>query len=224
VFLVLKTYAILCSGLFYVGWSAVLLKKHSRNIRDQFSDVEKINLRWLQVLTLGMGAIWFLVIFFREDTLIYAGVVIFVFLIGFFGVRQTNIFSREPLVAVGGDRKEKYQKSGLTEEASGELHRQLKRLMTDEALYKKSELSIDDLASRLGVHANHLSQVINQLEKKNFYDFVNTYRVEEFKRLSALEKNRQYTLLSLAHDCGFSSKTSFNRCFKKATGHRPNPL
>jgi AraC-like DNA-binding protein len=222
VFILLKSYAIMCSGLFYVGWSVFLLVKHAKNIRDQFSDVEKINLRWLQVLTVGMGGIWFLVILFSNDRLIYAGVVVFVFLIGFFGIRQTNIFSRERVVPDDGDKREKYQKSGLSEEAAGELHAQLKRLMEEEGLYKNSELSINELASRLGVHPNHLSQVINQHEKKNFYDFVNTYRVEELKRLIALQKNRQFTLLSLAHDCGFSSKTSFNRCFKKATGLTPS--
>jgi AraC-like DNA-binding protein len=221
-FLLLKSYAIACSGLFYVSWSALLLARHAANIRDRFSDVEKINLRWLQILTLGMGAIWFLVLFFGDETLIYSGVVVFVFLIGFFGIRQTNIFFREPIMTDGGDRKEKYKKSGLTEAASVDLHLQLKRLMTEEALYKNSGLSIDDLAARLNVPPNHLSQVINQKEMKNFYDFVNAYRVEEFKRLIALQKNRQFTLLSLAHDCGFSSKTSFNRCFKKATGLAPS--
>jgi AraC-like DNA-binding protein len=94
--------------------------------------------------------------------------------------------------------------------------------MTEEALYKKSDLSITELSSRLGVHANYLSQIINQKEKKNFYDFVNTYRFEEFKRLIAQQKNQQYTLLSLAFDCGFSSKSSFNRYFKKATGQTPS--
>ena len=221
-FMLLRSYAITCSGLFYVAWSALLLKRHARNIRNQFSDVEKINLRWLQILTLGMGGIWFLVIFFGNDMLIYAGVVVFVFIIGFFGIRQANIFSQEPVTLGDGDTKEKYQKSGLTEKASEELHQQLKRVMTEEALYKNSELSIDDLATRLGAHANHLSQVINQKEMKNFYDFVNTYRVEEFKKLVAMPKNRQFTLLSLAYDCGFSSKTSFNRVFKKTTGLTPS--
>lgn len=221
-FMHLKSYAIACSGILYVTWSALLLRKHTANIHDQFSDLGKVSLRWLQILTFGLGAIWLLVLLFRDDTLIYSGVVVFVFLIGFFGVRQADIFSEGRLVSDDDGKREKYQKSGLTKEASEDLHRELRRLMSDGALYKKSELSINDLASRLGVHPNRLSQVINQKEQKNFYDFVNMYRVEEFKRLIALQKNRQFTLLSLAYDCGFSSKTSFNRCFKKATGLTPS--
>jgi len=221
-FTTIKWYAIAFSGIFYVIWSAVLLRKHKSNIRDQFSDLEKVNLLWLQILTFGMGAIWFLVIFFGNEPMIFAGVVVFVFLIGFFGVRQADIFTRAPSVPDGDEQKKKYPKSGLTEEASGELHRALIHLMTEDALYKESDLSINDLSTKLGVHPNYLSQVINQKEKKNFYDFVNTYRIEEFKRLIAMQKNQQFTLLSLAYDCGFSSKSSFNRCFKKATGQTPS--
>ncbi len=243
----LRAYAILLSGVFYVIWSALLLKRHRHNIREEFSDLEKINLQWLQLLTLGLGSIWVLLILFRNDILTFAGVVIFVFLIGFFGIRQAEIFtptrpaadgnpqnqtdpqpalpekvSRSQTIPNGIEPKKKYPKSGLTDELAAELHQRLIRLMTEEAPYKRSDLSITDLSSRLGVHPNYLSQVINQEEKKNFYDFVNAYRIGEFKRLVAMPRNRQYTLLSLAYDCGFSSKSSFNRYFKEATGQTPS--
>ncbi len=221
-FMVLKSYAIACSGIVYVIWSAVLLRRHEQNIRDQFSDLEKVNLHWLKILTFGLGGIWVLVVIYAGETLVFSGVVVFVFLIGFFGVRQADIFSHGLLRADINELKQKYQKSGLTEEASGKLHQELKRLMAEEAIYRNSELSIDDLSSTLGVHPNYLSQTINQKENKNFYDFVNTYRIEEFKRLIQMNKNQQFTLLSLAYDCGFSSKTSFNRYFKKATGLTPS--
>jgi AraC-like DNA-binding protein len=221
-FMVVKRYAITLSGLLYVAWSALLLRKHRNNIRDQFSDLEKVNLQWLRILTYGLGGIWFLVIFFRSDVLVLAGIVVFVFLMGFFGVRQVEIFRPAQLPAEESEQRKKYPKSGLTEEVSAKLHQALIQLMTEGAPYRKSDLSINDLASTLGVHPNYLSQVINQKEKKNFYDFVNTYRFEEFKRLIALQKNQQYTLLSLAYDCGFSSKSSFNRYFKKATGQTPS--
>ena len=224
-----------------------MLRKHRDRIRDQYSELEKVNLQWLQILTLGLAGIWFLVIFLGNDTLIMASMVVFVFLIGFFGIRQAEIFTPNPSVADGNEQKEKlsgpggaeegipdqpipagtepkkkYPKSGLTEELAGELHQALIRLMSEDALYKKSDLSINDLSTRLGVHSNYLSQVINQKEKKNFYDFVNTYRLAEFKRLVAMPRNQQFTLLSLAYDCGFSSKSSFNRYFKEATGQTPS--
>jgi AraC-like DNA-binding protein len=221
-FSTLKWHAIAASGILYVVWSAVLLKKHRNTIRDQFSDLHMVNLQWLQILTFGMGGIWFLVIFVRNDMLTLFGMVVFVFLIAFFGVRQTEIFAANQGPAKSDEQRKKYPKSGLTEEASTQLHQSLLQLMVEAAPYRKSDLSINDLSSQLGVHPNYLSQTINQKEKKNFYDFVNTYRIEEFKRLIAAAKNQQFTLLSLAHDCGFSSKSSFNRYFKKATGQTPS--
>jgi AraC-like DNA-binding protein len=94
--------------------------------------------------------------------------------------------------------------------------------MKDEAVYKKSDLTLDHLASRLNVHSNYLSQIINEKDGKNFYDFVNFYRLEEFKRLISDPRRRNSTLLSLAFDCGFNSKSSFNRHFKKVTGQTPS--
>jgi AraC-like DNA-binding protein len=208
--------------VFYVAWTAVILRRHRRTICDRFSDLHRINLLWLQILTVGVGGIWFLVLFFRSEPLTMAGIVVFIFLIGFFGVRQAAIFSQNETPADESEQKRKYPKSGLTEEAARTLHKSLIQLMVDETPYRKSDLSITDVAMKLGVHPNYLSQVINQLEYKNFYDFVNTYRIEEFKRLLEQQKHQQFTLLSLAYDCGFSSKSSFNRYFKKATGKTPS--
>ncbi len=217
IFDAVRFYAIILSGIIYIGWSAVLLAKHEKRILDEFSYQDKIDLQWLRILTWGLGAIWLLI--FVSDGILFGGVVIFVFLIGFFGIRQARIFTHH---AAPETEKEKYSKSGLTKEAADKLYESLITLMKKEALHRKNDLSVDDIASRLDIHPNYLSQVINEREKKNFYDFVNQYRVEEFKKLAADPKNRHLTLLALAFECGFNSKSSFNRYFKKATGQTPS--
>ena len=223
IFLNLLNYATIISGIAYVTWSLLLLRRHRRNILDKFSDVEKINLRWLQILTWGMGGIWLIVIFEEGNIFTFSGVVIFVFLIAFFGIRQVQIFASNETTQVDSKSpKGKYAKSGLKEELSSRLYEQLITLMKSEALYKNGNLSISDLASQLDVHPNYLSQVINEREGRNFYDFVNHYRVEEFKRLIADPKNHHLTLLSVAYDCGFNSKSAFNRYFKKTTDQTPS--
>ncbi len=240
-FNLLKTYAVSLSGVVYVIISAVILRRHRIAIRDSFSDLDKVSLRWLEILTYGMGGIWLLLLLFASEPLTFSGVVIFVFLIGFFGVRQGNIFSPAhvrpeaprdesdvPATDVASvqpettEQRKKYTKSGLSDEAAEDLHAALIALMVQGDMYQKSDLSIQDLASTLGVHPNHLSQVINQREQKNFYDFVNFYRIQAFKRQIEARKNRTFTLLSIAYDCGFSSKSSFNRCFKNETGQTPS--
>lgn len=242
-FNLVKLYAISFSGVVYVIVAAVLLRRHRIAIRNSFSNLDKVTLRWLEILTYGMGGIWLLLLLFRSEPLTFSGVVIFVFLIGFFGVRQGNIFSstREgPELEESRDefdasvteipdmkpetmvQKKKYTKSGLSDEAAEDLHAALIALMTEDKLYQKSDLSINDLASTLEVHPNHLSQVINQREQKNFYEFVNSYRIQAFKRQIEAKRNQSFTLLSIAYDCGFSSKSSFNRCFKSETGQTPS--
>ncbi|MBJ7428273.1 MAG: AraC family transcriptional regulator [Bacteroidia bacterium] len=94
--------------------------------------------------------------------------------------------------------------------------------MQSEKLFINPELTLNDLAAALNVLPNHLSQVINSKENKNFYDYINQLRVEEFIRLIALSENQKFTLLSLAYECGFNSKTSFNRNFKKVTDLTPS--
>lgn len=118
--------------------------------------------------------------------------------------------------------KKKYEKSGLTPELAEVLHQRLKELMFTQQAFKDSELSLTDLAERLDTHPNYLSQLINERTGKNFYDYVNGMRVEAFLNLVADPKNRQYTLFALALECGFNSKTAFNRYFKKATGKSPS--
>jgi AraC-like DNA-binding protein len=208
---------IIPSGIFYVILSLILLKNHRQNIGGQFSYSEKINLNWLIYLTAGMGIIWLSVIF-GNDTSTFILVDVFILIIGYFGIKQVGIFTNLAPEA----EKTKYQKSGLSDETSSIIYQQLTQLMLVDQLYKDPELSLDELAERLGVHSNRLSQVINSVAQRNFYDYINDLRVQEFKRLVALPANNKFTLLAVAFEAGFNSKTSFNRNFKKATGLSPS--
>jgi len=230
------------SGAVYVLWSYLLLRKYKRLLSNKNYELKKANIKWLQLLIGGMGVIWIVVIFTEKEPLIFLSVVLFVFSISFFGIKQGNIFTitksdnpikkesseikpiqnLQPIVATKEVQKEKYAKSGLKDDASEILFQELTLLMTDKTIYQNGELSVGELASMLKVHPNHLSQIINVREGKNFYEYVNSFRIEEFKRLIIIPKNQKVTLLSLAYDCGFNSKSSFNRYFKKSTGQTPS--
>ncbi len=106
----------------------------------------------------------------------------------------------------------------------GELRTLLDKLLTymiTEKPYLEPELSLADLARRMHTNPVLLSQVINAGAGKNFNDFVNEYRVEEFKRQVREPANAHLSFLGLALDCGFNSKATFNRAFKKFTGASP---
>jgi AraC-like DNA-binding protein len=106
-------------------------------------------------------------------------------------------------------------------EYSSDLVEKLNALMLVTKPYKKADLTVSDLAELLGTRAHVLSRVINDNFSKNFRDFVNTYRIEEFIRLANTKEYKHYTFLALAQEVGFNSKSTFNLAFKKLTNQSP---
>lgn len=101
----------------------------------------------------------------------------------------------------------------------------MKRLdghMLESKPYMNGKLTLNDLSHHLEVSTNHLSQAINENTQKNFFDYVNGYRVEEVKNRVHNPEYDHITLLGIALDCGFNSKSSFNQIFKNATGQTPS--
>jgi AraC-like DNA-binding protein len=94
--------------------------------------------------------------------------------------------------------------------------------MENEKLYLDPELHITSVAIHMKMHTHQLSKLINIKLQKNFFEFVNEYRVKEFKKLVANPRNKHISLLGLAMDAGFNSKASFNRIFKNSTGLTPS--
>lgn len=232
--------AIYISGIAYIIASFILLRKHRKNIGEQFSYEEKINLDWLRNLIIGLLVLWLIIIVLKKNSLVFSAAAIFITLIGFLGIRQVGIFGMNAPEAIPEPAKpevpvndvdtapvlevpkKKYANSGLNADQASEIHGRLKTAMEQEKLYTEPELSLAMLAGKLDVHPNYLSQVINEKEGKSFFDYINTLRVEEFVRLAAVPNSSQYTILSLAYDCGFNSKSSFNKNFKKVTGQSPS--
>jgi AraC-like DNA-binding protein len=94
-------------------------------------------------------------------------------------------------------------------------------LMVLDKMYENPELVISDISNKLGTHSKKISQVINQGFNMNFNDFVNHHRIKALlQKIEEGEHNIQ-TLLSLAFECGFNSKSTFNRAFKRATSLSP---
>nr|WP_230688441.1 helix-turn-helix domain-containing protein [Hymenobacter jeongseonensis] len=87
--------------------------------------------------------------------------------------------------------------------------------------YLNPNLTIHELATGLKLPPHVLSKVINEGFEKNFFDFINSYRVEEFKAVMATPRAQHYSLLGVALEVGFNSKTAFNRAFKKQTDQTP---
>ena len=246
--LMINLYAIYVSGVVYVALSLMRLLKYRRNMVHQFSNTEKINFNWLLYLILWIVIIWIVILVWREDYLIFGAASLFVIWLGYFGIKQVQVFTHpghgrgtptsppsnhnamkeqvDEVTSVVTEPTEqishKYQKSSLSESDAVLIHERLKQYLAEQKPYTNPDLTLDELARELDVHPNHLSQVINSRENKNFYDLVNEKRVEAFIKSLAKPVSQQYTLLAIAYDCGFNSKASFNRNFKKYTGQTPS--
>lgn len=129
-----------------------------------------------------------------------------------------EIFGKPGIVI---EQKKKYKKSSLNPEETTLYYEQLQNLIQKEAPFLKPNLGLRELAHMLHLHPNKLSELLNDKIGKNFSEFINYYRVERFKELAILPKNSHLSLLGIAYESGFNSKTSFNTFFKKETGMTP---
>lgn len=118
--------------------------------------------------------------------------------------------------------EEKYKTNRLTNEECKVILEKLTNYMQSEKPYTNPELKIADLARFIDTSSHSLSYLFNQYLNQSYYDYVNEYRIDEFKKLVNQSEYSRYTLSALAELCGFSSRASFFRSFKKITGITPN--
>lgn len=237
VFMSLLLIAFIISGISYPIIAYMLTIKHKRKIDNHFSYEEGINLNWLRTSIWGIGLV-FLAVFvvtvlreiagvvfsFNADFIFYTLIILFIFYVGYFGIRHQDMFTHNDGTKGNGfsepPAQEKYQRSGLKPDVLEQHHQKLLEFMEARKPYLEPKLNLTELAHQLGISPNQLSQVINQKEQANFHDFVNRYRIEEFIRRA--KQNKQYSLLAIALDSGFNSKSSFNSVFKKQKGMTPS--
>lgn len=218
----------------FVVIALIQIYKHQQNIKFTFSYTDKIDLQWLKLLAYGSAAIsvviWIshiLVAFgilerdYALDRYIFLSAAVFVFVIGYNGFRQGIIYKFVP-TPDDDNTAAKYKKSALDEESSQLLLNRLEQHIVQEKSYNKNKLSLGDLSEALEVPPYQISQVLNMKLDKNFFDYINAFRVKEVQSKMFNSDFNHYSLLGIAFSSGFNSKASFNRIFKDMTGETPS--
>lgn len=233
----IRVIATYLSGIVYPIFSLLILIKYHIKIKQCFSDIEKINFNWLLYFIIWNFLIWIFILC-NQEKIAYGLISFFIVWIGFFGFRQANVFlekdnrlNHQMIVNAQEvtienfdneiDLENKHKNKLLSEEDSKIIEKKLLEYLTIHKPYLNPELTLQELAENIDIHPNVLSYVINATLGKNFYDFINEYRIEEFIDLYQNTYDK-YTILALALDSGFNSKSAFNRNFKKIKGITPS--
>lgn len=248
-------------GIGYTVATALYLRRHRLTVEQNYSNTERVNLRWLMTFASAGAAIWLLATALRlteplgsvGDDQVALALALLVYAVGYMGLRQPEVFRFDtmehqvptelvttsaavtsaaatdaaPLRSIDRLPDEsapaaRYERSGLRDDEAEHLKSSLVTVMDREQPWKDSELTLADLAARLGSTPHKLSEVLNAQLGMTFYDFVNGYRVREVQRRIAAGDSSSLKMLALAMDAGFASKSTFNQAFKKHTNQTPS--
>lgn len=230
VFFKIRGISIGISSIGYNIWALRLLRKHSINIENQFSNIEKIDLSWLKTLVIASLIVFSVNVslfninnylhfagFYELAQIAYSFSTVYVFYIGYFGIRQGRIFVDYPATEIEQPFEPVKQDEPGTGERKDYSHiiSRLTLLMEQEQPYLDPELNLLRLSNIMKAKPEIISEVLNSSLNQNFFDYINKYRIEDFKIKCLNKENKHLSIMGIAYECGFNSKAAFYRAFNK---------
>lgn len=216
---------------YYLYKTYSLLRQHDEYILTKFSYLEDVSLEWLNrffwielttwsafVLFEVLGNYWLSILPTSGLQLSFIVLMLGILYLGVYGLREHPVFVDQPVE----ENPESVTPQGLAPEKIKAYLEALRNYMVKEKPFLEPKISIAELSHRTHIPVNQLSKIINEQLGMNFFDFINSYRVEEFKQLAHDSQFEHFTLLGLAFEAGFNSKSTFNAIFKKFTQQTPS--
>lgn len=220
----------------YSTLTFIEIKHHQDHLKNIVSYTsQKITLNWLKIISISFYVTNFVlfvlaglnmigdIIPFDPYFVIFGFITLFSIVYSFYGIKQPVIFG-EVVIHDNSNKRdtEKYSKSRLKD---NQAEKYLKRIIEYSEIHKPfldGNLTIHDLSEKTGISRHHITQVLNERYKRNFFTFINEYRVKEVIERFSDPKYHNYTILAIALEAGFNSKTTFNSFFKTQTGMTPS--
>ncbi|MBN2893077.1 MAG: AraC family transcriptional regulator [Bacteroidales bacterium] len=210
----------------YMIISILRVKKYQNNLKKVFSSVEKLNHKLLMNLLVTFLIFWLIISFgsvFQNFVnlsrfLSYINVssfVVFVLLSGFYGIKRNSVIKK----IIDVKEEEIVQEKEIDDNPEFEF---IDKYIIDKKPHLSPDLTINDLANSLKIPAHKLSKALNSHYNSNFFDYINSKRIEEFKGKIAKNEHVKSSILAIAFDSGFNSKSAFYRYFKKLEGLTPS--
>lgn len=221
---------------FYLVLMFIELRKYKLVLRENYSNTTSFNYKWLYQLTVVVALIFAFSQFKQVykfigndvDTLNVMRLFLIIILLGFlFWIVLKSMYQPELFKAI--DTKhllvtEELKKADVAEKSSDAVKLQIQRLenyMEEQEPFLDASLTIQKLASQVGMPSRELSILINHHLNQHFFDFIATYRIKKAIALIENPSNNKLTILEVLYDVGFNSKSPFNKAFKKYTGVTP---
>ncbi len=226
----------------YVIVSLILVRTHEKKIKDNFSNIEKISLSqakrilylFLVVLVVALISFFlgyrFSYSFSVSNNIIGFFVGILIYALAYSTWKTNSIVTKEMVdekllkaKEVQNDAKSKGRTIFiLSDDKLNKFKTRLEKAIKEEKLFTENELSLAELSKKIDIQPYQLSELISRVYGESFFDFINRYRIEEIKLRLQDSNSDSFSLLGIAMDCGFNSKSSFNTAFKKFTGQTPS--
>ena len=229
----LLTGLILIQALYYIIISYLKIRSHKKKIQLFASDTIEIDLKWIEFIIIALLLLLVFIGFYNILlTTTYLNVfgnifsVIIIFFIANFSLKQKEIFllneSERKLILANNLETSAEKRKIISDEELESLKQKLTNLMENQQAFLDAELSLIKLAELIDITPHQLSYVINEGFNENFFLFVNRYRVEKVKELLLKKEKNHLSVLGIAFESGFNSKTSFNTTFKRISSQTPS--
>ncbi|WP_299247323.1 helix-turn-helix domain-containing protein [uncultured Aquimarina sp.] len=226
----------------YLLLSFRALKRFKTLTKENYSNLTDKHISWINYLLYGIFVVILINIFIEVYSILSQGklstnnilttisLIVMVVYLGYHGISQSQILLpnyiqnnlRKKNNAKASVKQPTHHLANADKNEIETLKMQLIQLLEDEQPYLDENLSLKKLAEMIPTTDRKLSALLNFHFNTNFYDFINAYRVKEIQTRLGKQEFNKYTILALAFDSGFNSKSSFNRIFKKETGLSPS--
>lgn len=211
--------------LLYACASVIIVQRYRVQLKDEYSHFSTTEPDWLNVLTLGFFTSWAWTVmvhliakFSTDETADSLGIadnyVTFTLINALF---TYSLMCAHQLLTTRAEPARDSSDSRPTEQAIDRV----KKIMEVEKIYLEQNLNIEQFSARLGMPVKEVSAVINKHFGTNFFEYINSYRVNEAKTLLADKSMEHKTVLDILLESGFNSKSAFHRFFKRLVGMSP---
>lgn len=203
----------------YVIAGLLLIRNYRKNLNQQQVDTQDVDLLWLKVMGYSQVVIWLIAVAQWllpipgfDSWFIYVAVALWMILIGYLSLMQQSIPEVKPIKA---------NKQQIDDSRFEEVKVKLDTLIHNDKIHLQPSLTIGQLAKKSGYPEYLISLFINRIHNMSFRDYINDLRISEAKTL-LLDSENKLSILDIAYECGFNSKSTFNSAFKKITHQTPS--